>query len=1172
MQVAQAADATWNSGTPPAVTDGDTVTLADNASGELVVPAGATVTIVGGDPGAPVEGGTLTFDIAADAKVVWAAYYETNDTALINVTDGVFEIAEGVALTIPAGVTLTNNGTIVNNGWLLNLGTFTDDGVFDGNAPVNIDLVLDLADVQQVAGIDLRDPGIINVDGSGIGSVLITGKDDNTPYCIWVTGAAVTHIFLAPHTKIHGAVTDETVSNAGTLHGLNISRSVTLVGLGPGITISGGASANGNGHGILISSGDFTVAGTIESISGGSGASSGGAAINGSNSGSGDVTVSGTIGSITGGDSGGSSGGGRGISSYGGNIIISGVVGDITGGSSVGSDGGDALYSDNSSGSSITISGTTGNITGGDGGRLGGNGIRANDSFGGSFITISGETGNISGGKSHYAPGESVPSRIEHSTGILVRGDVTISGTTGDITGGDGTRGGLGICAGNPNNLTLPAQITISGTVGDITGGNGSSSADGGDALYAVSGITIGIGGKTGDITAGSPGCSGMSGAAVTISGVVGDITGGADVGERRGMGWGINAVGDIHITATGKTGDITGGGGGPALDSGNHLTIEGETGDLTGGPRGNAISTFSLTITGETGAITGGAEDTRSMAGGICFNAYIGGPAQTLSITGTTGLVSGGREGSPSYYLLAVANLILTDNLTLKDGESMLLREDSVNSRAAALVIQGGAALTVAEGAAIINRGTLTVAEDAEIINHGTITNEEGSFGFFINNGEITNEGTLTNNGDFTNEGEITNNGRITNGGDFINNGEITNEGTLNNNGELTNEGDLTNNGAITNEGDLINNGEITNKGRIDSRDGGVTGTGDLIGKPVEYPVFFFGGGTTTEPEPLQAVNTFEHGTITLSDDVLAMLAELGGEVRIVLELVELDGLLAAVTKGYELVVNIAVFVDDVKIDVPLTVSLPYTLKDGEVAKGVNVWYLAENGKLTNLSGVFDDGAITFTITHQSYFVVGYDEALAAWDGRWTDVDGNEYFEAIAFIAWYLTELEETLFAGTGGTRFSPDMMMTRGQFMTVLHKLANRPEHADGDGFDDVAEDAWYYDAVLWGFETGIVAGVGGNLFAPDEELSREQMAVILSKYAVYAGLELAELRELPEELEFSDWADEDGYITGLAGAGLLTSGGLDLTESAPRAEIALMFREFVKLALAQPDAAPE
>ncbi|MCL2003146.1 MAG: Ig-like domain-containing protein [Oscillospiraceae bacterium] len=330
-----------------------------------------------------------------------------------------------------------------------------------------------------------------------------------------------------------------------------------------------------------------------------------------------------------------------------------------------------------------------------------------------------------------------------------------------------------------------------------------------------------------------------------------------------------------------------------------------------------------------------------------------------------------------------------------------------------------------------------------------------------------------------------------------------------------------------------------------------------------------FFGGVGTPEPEPPKEVYEFEAGTITLSEETLAELAELGGDVRVVLELVpmsELSGVQAAQVKGYETVVSIDVFVDGVKVDVPLTVSLPYTLKANEKAAGVNVWYLSDNGKLTNLNGVFDEetGLITFTITHQSYFVVGYDEALAAWDGRWTDVDGNEYFDAIAFIAWYLTELEETLFAGTGGTRFSPDMVMTRGQFMTVLHKLAGRPEHSDGDGFDDVAEDAWYYDAVLWGFETGIVAGIGGNLFAPDEELSREQMAVILSKYADYAGLELEALRELPEELEFSDWADEDGYITGLAGAGLLTGGGLDLTESAPRAEIALMFMEFVKLVL--------
>ena len=188
------------------------------------------------------------------------------------------------------------------------------------------------------------------------------------------------------------------------------------------------------------------------------------------------------------------------------------------------------------------------------------------------------------------------------------------------------------------------------------------------------------------------------------------------------------------------------------------------------------------------------------------------------------------------------------------------------------------------------------------------------------------------------------------------------------------------------------------------------------------------------------------------------------------------------------------------------------------------------------------------------------YDGALAAWNGKWTDVEESAYFDAIAFIAWYMTPINETLFAGTTPTTFGPKGTMTRGDFMTVLHKLAGRPEAVGDENFDDIAADDYYHDAVLWGCGTGIVAGKGSNRFAPRDALTRQEMAIILSKYAAYAGLEIEKLRDLPADLKFDAWADADGHITALAEAGMLTSGGYNLTQAAPREEIAQMFEDFV------------
>ncbi|MCL2004256.1 MAG: S-layer homology domain-containing protein [Oscillospiraceae bacterium] len=783
---------------------------------------------------------------------------------------------------------------------------------------------------------------------------------------------------------------------------------------------------------------------------------------------------------------------------------------------------------------------------------------------------------------------------VQNARNITIEGGTTILGAEGHSA------------------LTVPSGAMINGEGDDI------SITAWGDSFVAC-GITAGSGGLTisgtlGDIHAADVGIyTGF----LTIDGTIGDVTGISNAG--------IYVMENITIADSGVVGNITGTARGIFSDRGN-IEIRGTVGSITSNSNNIRTNSGNIEISGTVGVISenihaGGTFtisnnsivyasrvniDPAPGSQGILFLGDIGTvygdvelqedltltEGQILTVPFGSSLIKG------SYDVVdgTVANAIDLDNIDPDDpnvdpGTNIITysSEDPVfikgymhGGEGWSIIVENALQIYIADRTYILgaeNRSALTVPDGATITGLGRFINiiangdEDNAHGidsagdFKIDSGGIIRASSVSkapaagSRGILSAGNEVTVCGNVTLQENFAVGGDQTL--TVRNGASLTiPEGmQLHNDGTIVNNGTIANNGEIRNNGRIDSNNGDVTGRGKFDGNSIEFPIFFF--PQPTAPEPLQAVHTFEHGTITLSDDVLAMLEELGGEVRIVLERVELDGLLAAVTKGYELVVNIAVFVDDVKVDVPLTVSLPYTLKDGENPAAVRVWYMDDGGTLTDLKGVFDEetGLITFDITHQSYFVVGYDEALAAWDGRWTDVEENEYFEAIAFIAWYLTELEETLFAGTGGGLFAPDMMMTRGQFMTVLHKLANRPEHVDGDGFDDVAEDAWYYDAVLWGFETGIVAGVGGNLFAPDDELSREQMAVILSKYAVYAGLELAELRELPEELEFSDWADEDGYITGLAGAGLLTSGGLDLTKGAPRAEIALMFMEFVR-----------
>ena len=175
---------------------------------------------------------------------------------------------------------------------------------------------------------------------------------------------------------------------------------------------------------------------------------------------------------------------------------------------------------------------------------------------------------------------------------------------------------------------------------------------------------------------------------------------------------------------------------------------------------------------------------------------------------------------------------------------------------------------------------------------------------------------------------------------------------------------------------------------------------------------------------DALGAIASTDAGTFTVEAAVVPM-----GDLR---------GMQAAQVKGYETVVSIEVFAGDTKIDVPLTVSLPYSLKGGENPNAVRVWHMADSGTLTSLNGVFDmtAGMITFSIGHQSYFVVGYDP-VALWINVFSDVSaGAWYYESVAFANYH------ELFGGYGNGLFGPQDSMTRAMFVTVLHNLEGQPD----------------------------------------------------------------------------------------------------------------------------------
>lgn len=142
------------------------------------------------------------------------------------------------------------------------------------------------------------------------------------------------------------------------------------------------------------------------------------------------------------------------------------------------------------------------------------------------------------------------------------------------------------------------------------------------------------------------------------------------------------------------------------------------------------------------------------------------------------------------------------------------------------------------------------------------------------------------------------------------------------------------------------------------------------------------------------------------------------------------------------------------------------------------------------------------------------------------------ERFTDVKSDAWYYAAVDyavgEGLFSGTSSTAFAPEEPMTRGMFVRVLgNKAKVDPDMYPPSSFSDVKAGVWYAPYVEWAAQYGIVSGIGGGKFAPDQSVTREQMAVILYNYAKLTGCgdiqNGTEILRFPDTGDVSDWAKE-------------------------------------------------
>ena len=157
----------------------------------------------------------------------------------------------------------------------------------------------------------------------------------------------------------------------------------------------------------------------------------------------------------------------------------------------------------------------------------------------------------------------------------------------------------------------------------------------------------------------------------------------------------------------------------------------------------------------------------------------------------------------------------------------------------------------------------------------------------------------------------------------------------------------------------------------------------------------------------------------------------------------------------------------------------------------------------------------------------------------------------------------EKGLMMGTGSNSFTPDGTLNRAMLATILYRMAGSPKVTSWNVFSDVADNTWYTDAVIWVNENGIVDGVGDGQFAPMENVTREQMAAMLYRYAKTCGMHVNQANDLHGYADANEihawaeaameWVNAEGLIVGR------TAITMEPNDVATRAEAATILMRF-------------
>ncbi len=171
---------------------------------------------------------------------------------------------------------------------------------------------------------------------------------------------------------------------------------------------------------------------------------------------------------------------------------------------------------------------------------------------------------------------------------------------------------------------------------------------------------------------------------------------------------------------------------------------------------------------------------------------------------------------------------------------------------------------------------------------------------------------------------------------------------------------------------------------------------------------------------------------------------------------------------------------------------------------------------------------------------------------------EGDDWFyDAVAYV------YENGIMAGTDETIFDPYMELDRAMAAQLFYNLEGKPAVTGDSTFTDVTSGHWAVDAITWAAQNDIVAGIGGGLYDPDSNVTREQFAVMLYKYARFKGYDLTatgDLTQFPDAGSISSWAET--ALSWASGKGLINGhedGTIDPKGSTIRAQAASIMANF-------------